>query len=149
MYRVPMYLATSADDDVADEFLCRLKLPSGSQQPPHQEPVMWVFHFDPVKRCKNINFIDKARNSHVMPSPWLLPSITDPASARSPEQTDNTRSGENEFLFPPYSTFTVRRVEWVSQPVWNENQKVAHTIHLDVAPDNAKCPLDLPLAPWA
>ena len=150
-YRVPMYLATSADDEVAENrFLARLEEPSGRQQPPHQEPVMWIFHFDPVKRCKNINFIDKARSSRVMPSPWLFPSLTDPASTRSPEQTDDTVSGESEFLFPPYSTFTVRSVEWVSQPVWNDIQKIGHhTIHVDVEPDNGKCPLDVPLAPWA
>ena len=35
---------------------------------------MWILHFDPVKRCKNVNFIEK---------------------------TDGTVFGEDEFLFAP------------------------------------------------
>ena len=30
---------------------------------PHQEPVLWTFHFDPQKRCKHVNFIDKSDGS--------------------------------------------------------------------------------------
>jgi len=124
MYRVPMYLATSADDEVAIEFMQRLAPANGSQQPSFQEPVMWIFHFDPQKRCKQVNFIDK---------------------------TDGTVGGEDEFLFAPYSVFTVQRVEWVDAPRVNEHEQVFHTIEVKVEPDNAKVDkgLTLPLAPWA
>ena len=58
-------------------------------------------------------------------------------------------SQEEEFLFAPYSTFTVRSVEVVSKPSVNEYEIKHHTIHLDVASDNLNEPLDLPLSPWA
>jgi len=124
MYRAPMYLSTSSDDEVAEHFLARLPQPSGNQQPPYQEPVQWIFHFDPVKRCKHVNFLDK---------------------------NDGTVGEENEFLFVPYSVFTVRRVEWVDSPAVNEFVHRFHRIEVDVAPDNTKVDkqLTLPLAPWA
>lgn len=124
-YRVPMYLATSADDDVAEEFMQRLAPPSAAQEPAHQEPTMWIFHFDKEKRCKHVNFIDK---------------------------TDGSASGENEFLFVPYSIFKVRKATWVDKPRVNDMERRYHTIEIDVAPDNIKGPMakpDLPLAPWA
>ena len=36
-YRVPMYLATSADDEVATEFMQRLAPSGGNQQPPNPQ----------------------------------------------------------------------------------------------------------------
>ena len=76
---------------------------------------MWFFHFHPTKRCVNLNFIDK---------------------------TDGTVAEEDEFLFPPFSTFTVKSVKFVGTGSY-------HEIHLEVAKDNMKEPNDLPLAPWA
>ena len=53
--------------------------------------------------------------------------------------------GEKEFLFVPYSVFTVREVVWHPKPTWKD----PHIVHLDVADDNllfdGQC---LPLAPW-
>lgn len=53
--------------------------------------------------------------------------------------------GEKEFLFVPYSVFTVREVVWRDKPTWMD----PHIVHLDVAVDNLlyedQC---LPLAPW-
>ena len=81
-------------------------------------------------RCKHVNFVDK---------------------------NDKTVSnGENEFLFAPYSVFTVRKVEWHPAPKVGDYGIDYHTIHLDVAPDNAaetkKEKLTgsfCPNAPWA
>ena len=81
-YRVAMYLATSSDEDVAEEFMTRLSQPSAGQDPPQQEPTMcvarintkmhwhalflaltygfdrrrrrFIFHFSPTLRCKHV-----------------------------------------------------------------------------------------------
>ena len=106
-------------------FLQRLSSPSAQQQPPFQKPVLWIFYFDdtlPVKkRCVHVNFIDR---------------------------TDGTVHGEDEFLFTPFSVFTVRRVCWEDSPVVDMYTERPHIIEVDVAPDNKKQPSDLPLAPW-
>ena len=47
------------------------------------------------------------------------------------------------------STFTVRSVNWVATPRLTDYEMSYHTIEVDVAPDNAKEPMTLPLAPWA
>ena len=47
------------------------------------------------------------------------------------------------------STFTVRSVNWVTTPRLTDYEQVYHTIEVDVAPDNAKESMTLPLAPWA
>ena len=47
-----------------------------------------------------------------------------------------------EFLFAPYSAFTVEAVEWASDP------DEAHRVVLRAAIDNRREPEDLPLAPW-
>ena len=110
-YRVPMYLATSSDEDKAEEFMR-----GGSGL----EPVMFIFHFDKVKRCKHVNFVNKT-----------------------------TVKGENEFLFAPYSVFTVRRAEVVKEPRVTEFERIYHIVEVDVAYDNTKHSLELTLAEWA
>jgi hypothetical protein len=45
---------------------------------------------------------------------------------------------ESEFLFAPYSVFTVLEVEW----------GYPHRVVLQAAADNKLEPEDLPLAPW-
>ena len=81
------------------------------------EPVLWTFRFDPDLRCKHVNFIDR---------------------------TDGTVRNEDEFLFTPYSAFTVVSVTWNPDPTWMR----PHEIVLDVAADNQTMPENLPLAPW-
>lgn len=125
-YRAPMFLATSTDEDVSvHTFLMRLPAASASQSPPWQEPVLWRFHLNGSlpenRRCVHVNFIDR---------------------------TDGTVHGEDEFLYAPYSTFTVRHVEWQAQPTVNGFVLRPHRIDVDVASDNLRQPLDLPLAPW-
>ena len=58
--------------------------------------------------------------------------------------TDTHVANEFEYLFSPYSVFTVTRVEWASTP------DDAHTIELRAANDNdnRRESEDLPLAPW-
>ena len=125
-YRAPRFVASSIQEDVAERFMRRLKPASEHQAPPHQEPVLWTFHFDASlpesERCLHVNFIDK---------------------------NDGTVDDEDEFLFAPYSTFTVRAVHWEAEPAANDLLMRPHRVELDVAPDNTRTPLDLPLAPWA
>ncbi len=52
--------------------------------------------------------------------------------------------GEREFLFAPYSVFTVEKVTWQLNPTWMN----PHEVELRVAVDNTLHPEDLPLAPW-
>ena len=94
--------------------------------PPMQEPTLWRFHLDGSlpenRRCVHVNFIDR---------------------------TDGTVHGEDEFLFSPYSVFTVRTVCWQASPLVNEYVTRPHTIDVEVATDNKRLPTDLPLAPWS
>ena len=125
-YRAPMFLATSVREYVSvDSFLMRLAPPNDDQTPPSQEPVLWRFHLDGTlpqnRRCLQANFIDR---------------------------TDGTVNEEHEFLYSPYSAFTVRAVHWEAEPCVNMYERCFHTIDVDVAPDNLREPNDLPLAPW-
>ena len=125
-YRAPMFVATSFEESTSvHTFLMRLDPPTADQTPPFQEPTLWRFHLDASlsagQRCKHVNFIDR---------------------------TDGTVHGEDEFLYSPYSVFTVTAVSWHEAPLVNEYIARPHTIDVDVAPDNRCEPLDLPLAPW-
>ena len=52
--------------------------------------------------------------------------------------------GEEEYLFAPYSAFTVLSVSW------NAGTDAApHVIELLAAVDNREAPEGLPLAPWS
>ena len=51
---------------------------------------------------------------------------------------------EQEFLFTPYSAFTVQRAEWNAG-----TEEHPHLIELQAAADNKAEPEDLPLAPWS
>ena len=125
-YRSPMFVATSFDEGTAVRtFLMRLDPPTADQTPAFQEPTLWRFHLDGAlpenRRCVHANFIDR---------------------------TDGTVHGEDEFLYSPYSVFTVTAVSWRESPVVNEYIAEPHTIDVAVSPDNMREPLDLPLAPW-
>ena len=50
--------------------------------------------------------------------------------------------GEGEYLFAPYSVFTVKDVKWSDDP------REEHRITIAAAIDNAHESDDLPLAPW-
>lgn len=125
-YRANMYIATSFREDVSvNTFLQRLETPSAAQTPAWQEPVLWIFSFDgsleETRRCVHVNYIDR---------------------------TDGSVRNEDEFLFAPYSCFTVRCVDWAPAPVADLYECRPHRIEVDVAPDNRGMPAGLPLAPW-
>ena len=82
-----------------------------------EDPVLWIFEFDSRRKCKHVNFIDR---------------------------TDGTVSGEDEFLFCPYSAFAIADVTWRNQP----DADSPHEIRLLVCPDNMTVSEDLPLSPW-
>ena len=52
------------------------------------------------------------------------------------------KPGEGEFLFAPYSVFTVRKVNW------SKDETDPHHITIAASLDNSLEPDDLPLAPW-
>ena len=123
-----MFVATSFDEAIAtNRFLAQLDPAAPEQQPPHQEPTLWTFHFDgslpESRRCLHVNFIDR---------------------------TDGSVGGDElEFLFAPHSAFVVRSVRWEEAPLVNEYIGRPHRIEVDVVSDNKRAPLDLPPAPWA
>ena len=81
--------------------------------------VKWVISVDPRGAtdrrfaCKHVNLV---RHTHV--------------------------ANELEYLFSPYSVFTVTSVLWAATP------DDSHTIELKACTDNRREPADLPLAPW-
>ena len=77
--------------------------------------VLWLVCIDPTRKCVHVNLV---RRSNV--------------------------PGEEEYLFAPYSAFTVIRVEWNTG-----STDSPHVIELLAAVDNKGAPEDLPLAPWS
>ena len=66
------------------------------------------------------------------------------ASAHSQAARRRYRQGEEEYLFTPYSAFTVLSA------IWNAGTDAdPHIIELQAAVDNKAEPEDLPLAPWS
>ena len=80
------------------------------------EPVLLVVLFSPTGRCMHVNFLEQV------------------TAAR----------GENEFLFPPYSIFTVVDVTWSPNP-----DHAPHCIELRAAVDNHNEPDTLPTATYS
>mmetsp|Transcript_82735 Transcript_82735/g.221879 ORF Transcript_82735/g.221879 Transcript_82735/m.221879 type:complete len:109 (-) Transcript_82735:349-675(-) len=84
--------------------------------------VLWIIEVDargssdPSRRCKQVNYVAHS----------------------------NLGDQEQEFLFAPYSVFTVRQVEWSPRPTY----VTPHRIVLAAARDNLVEPEDLPVAPW-
>jgi len=80
-------------------------------------PVRWTLHLDKEHKCKHVCYVDRTN----------VP-------------------GESEFLFVPYSCFTVKSVRWQEDP----NYITPHEIELEVAVDNRFHDKKvLPLAPWS
>eukprot|EP00039_Didymoeca_costata_P002414 m.60039 g.60039 ORF g.60039 m.60039 type:complete len:315 (-) comp11290_c0_seq1:79-1023(-) len=115
-YRVPNFLATSFVRKVAEGF-CK-----DASEGSTDDAVMWIVHVDPAGRydanklCKHANLIVNSK--------FL---------------------GEKEYLFVPYSVFTVSMVYLSPNPSYH----TPHIIHLQAALDNKKEPESLPLAPWS
>ena len=80
--------------------------------------VRWLVRIDPINKCHHVNLV---RATHV--------------------------AGEVEYLFAPYSAFTVLSAEWNAGTTAEP-----HVIELLAAVDNKdrqEAPEDLPLAPWS
>jgi ankyrin repeat protein len=118
-FRVPGFLATSFSKKVAKNFRDNIATP-----PPGGSRILWLIRIDPegetdpAKRCKHVNFVS---NSHIV------------------DADGNPR--EAEFLFAPYSTFTIKSVKW-------GDGGEPHEIKIEAATDNSTTPEDLPLSPW-
>jgi hypothetical protein len=114
-FRVPMFLATSFSEDTAYEFMYRAHVEG------RLPAVQWRIKLDPRGaaqfryRCKHVNYV-----------------------------TRTNVEGEREFLFAPYSAFTV-----VSVTEGRGDDRDPHCIELMAAVDNRDEPDDLPLAPWS
>jgi hypothetical protein len=114
-FRFPVFLATSFSENKADEFLYRAH--TSRRQP----AVKWRIKLDPRGEsqfkfsCKHVNYI-----------------------------TRTNVQGEDEYLFVPYSVFTVKAVQ-----VGRGDDDDPHVIELEAAVDNAKESDDLPIAPWS
>ena len=77
--------------------------------------MLWIVRIDPVLKCVHVNLVEKTN----------VP-------------------GEEEYLFAPYSAFTVVSAKWGAGTAAEP-----HIIELRAAPDNKAAPEDLPLAPWS
>ena len=114
-YRAAGFLATSFKLSVAKRFIYNAHHGQGGVP-----VVLWRIHLDERGQdnfeftCKHVNYV---QNTNV--------------------------AGEDEFLFVPYSVFTVRSVEWNKG-----DDRHPHVIELEAAVDNRDEPEDLPLAPW-
>eukprot|EP00965_Chrysotila_dentata_P152482 5039329-Pleurochrysis_carterae.AAC.1 len=86
--------------------------------------VLWKINLDPTEKCKHVNFID--RHDGMLDS-------------------DPNSSPEAEFLFAPYSVFTVESVKWQAKP----SKSNPHLVVISAAVDNRGKDEQLPLAPWA
>ena len=111
-YRAPMFVATSHDKAVAEEFF-------RDQWKAGQHPaVLWRIQLHPrgqyerALRCQHVNLLNHSQM-------------------------------EFEYLFAPYSVFTVRAVQWKEGTA-----QEPHIIDIDAAIDNKNEPQNLPLAPW-
>ena len=77
--------------------------------------MLWRVRIDPDRKCLHVNLVTKSN----------VP-------------------GEEEYLFAPYSAFTVLSATWNGGTVARP-----HEIELLAAADNKEEPEDLPLAPWS
>lgn len=119
VYRCPMFLATSPQYHVASSFF-------GGKT----HPVLYVINVTVVKNCQCPQYV---RCSHGQPTCSHVAFL---------QHTEY--HGEDEYLFVPYSVFTVKSVTWKSPPTSNE----PHVIELDAAIDNVKESDVLDLAPY-
>jgi hypothetical protein len=116
-YRVPGFVASSFKEKVAKSFARRAYQSAAGKTP----AVIFVVQVSPegeeddAELCQNANFITNT----------LVP-------------------GEDEYLFVPYSVFTVTKVEISPNP----NYRNPHRIYIDASLDSLLEPEDLPLAPW-
>jgi len=117
-FRCPMLLGTTPSKKIALDSFARVR-PDQTPEYPGCNQVLWIFQIDPLKKCAHVSWLDNKLNLTSCPT-------------------------EKEFLFVPYSVFTVVKKEMdetvPSKPVLK--------IYLKVAPDNVQESEDLPVSPW-
>ena len=120
-YRMPMFLSSTTNERKAHEFM-QERAPDGTLAS-KSDAVLWTFVFDPRLGCNHINLID--RHDGTLGG-------------------DANAAAEDEWLFAPYSFFTVESVDYKDNPTWTN----PHSVVLRVAPDNQLERADVPNAPW-
>merc|ERR1719210_240886 len=103
-YRVQRFMATSENEETARIFLVREKKNPGTSE--CFIPVLFVVHLNPTEFCLHTTLLEQ----------WT------------------TCGGENEWLFPPYSAFTVLDV--ASLPETTSPPDAPIVIQIEAAPDN-------------
>eukprot|EP00668_Euglena_longa_P006795 GGOE01008121.1.p1 GENE.GGOE01008121.1~~GGOE01008121.1.p1 ORF type:complete len:665 (-),score=190.78 GGOE01008121.1:284-2278(-) len=99
-----------------DRDLCQRIFCRRAEMHHKQPPVLWVIALDERDGCKHVNYIHTTECKE-----------------------------EQEYLFTPYSVFSVQSAQWKEAPQWKD----PHIIYLRAAVDNRLEPEDLPLSPWA
>ena len=102
--------------------------------------VIWVIHVDPVgkkkhtKLCQHANLVARSKfpGKRHLQNMYCLAHIL-------------CYTGEEEYLFVPYSVFTVRLVKLSPDPTY----LTPHVIHVEAALDNVLESETLRLAPWS
>lgn len=116
-YRCPVFLAASTKQKVDVRFCNR------THQRNKKEPILFILHLDEKNetkrtKCFNVRYL-----------------------GANPFPSDDHK---DEFLFAPYSVFTIRSVTWLDDP----SVANPHIIHLVVAVDSGQEPEGLPLIYW-
>jgi len=120
-YRMPMFLSSTTNQQKVHEFM-QEKAPDGTLTS-KPDTVLWTFVFDARLGCNHVNLINLHDGS-----------LGGNANA----------AAEAEWLFAPYSFFTVESVDYKDNPTWTN----PHSVVLRVAPDNQLERADVPNAPW-
>ena len=115
-FQTPQYLASSFKKAVALDFMSQRGMFEGRQE----EAVIWYVHVS-LSFCDHAALVEKS-------------NISD-----GEEQTP-----EFEYLFAPFSVFTVQKVRWAAIA----SNMTPHEIHLMASFDNAVESDDVPIAPW-
>jgi hypothetical protein len=125
-FRVPSFLSTSATQATADQFMQGRGMHNG--RPAY---VRWTIRFDASRRCNHVNFIS-VHDGSLAPGGLNAPGAN-PHVAR-----------EDEFLFAPYSVFTIISVLFRDHPTSEQ----PHEIVLRASVDNLLELMSLENAPW-
>ena len=149
-----MFISSTADVQQAHNFM-QEQGPDGSLIS-KTDAVLWTFVFDPQLGCNHINLIDRHDGTLGGDANQVTPTtethtytVWHARLGWCCHVTLRWRFGawqaaEDEWLFAPYSFFTVEEACYKATPTWTD----PHRIVLRVAPDNKLERTDVPNAPW-